>query len=151
MRSKPTFNHGSRVREVFAGKGPLSAACVRSGIPIDEPVESYMDPDRKFGMLPNQDCTDPEVRKELEESLAAPPGAKVANIVWFGNDCRTHSDYNCVNHGARTFDQPDGDGSREDEVQANVINDWTADCTELLHAHDRLFFLEQQNLNKILK
>lgn len=141
----PTFKQGPRLREMFAGKGPLSASCVRSGIPIDEPVEYFMDPDHRFCFLPNHDCTDPQVRSSLEANFSAPPDAKVANIVWFSNDCRTHSDYNCVNHGTRTFDQPDGDGTREDERQANTLNDWTAHCIELLHQHDRLSFLEQQN------
>ena len=83
---RPTFKQGPRVREVSTGKGLWSAACTQSWMHTDEPVEFFIAPDCKLEMLPNQDCTDPQVRQDLEAFFAAPLDANVANIVCFGNE-----------------------------------------------------------------
>jgi hypothetical protein len=87
------------------------------------------------------DLRRPEVRAGLLEE-AATPGPGQANVWCFGTTCTSFSDHQLQNGGTRTFSNPEGDGSKPNEVDRNLHAAFTVEAALALHCAGKLWIIE---------
>ena len=138
----PMFAWGPRLRELYAGKAGLTKAVRAAGIPADEPIELYEDPDHRKGRKPSHDLLDPAVHAQQLLDAAAPPGPDTANIWHFACPCTSFSDFNVLNGGTRTFANPEGDGTVQSEIEGNRMAENTSELIEVLADNAKEFAWE---------
>lgn len=109
-----------------------------------EPIEVYEDPLKQKGYRADHDITDPAVRSRLLDQARELPGPNVPNVYHFGTPCTSYCDFNLLNGGTRTYDQPQGDSERrtQSEIQGNLFCDFTCDLCLEAYNHDKEFVVE---------
>ena len=142
LKQRLAFAFGPRGQEVFAGWGGWTKGLEYQGIPCNQPIEYFEDPLRQIGYKPDHDTRDPQVRQKLLGLASAPPGPDVPNVWQLGVVCTSFCDHQITNGGTRTWDQPQGDGTKPSEVQGNEDAEFAAHLCTTLHENGRVFGLE---------
>ena len=144
LQWQPAFAWGLHLREMFCGWHGLTDEAAKKSWRTSEPVDKWSDPDHETGYQEHHDCSLPEVRRAFDEEIDSLPGPDTPNLYTFANSCRTFCAWQKLNKGTRTWECPDGDGSNANEVNANEMNDWTADCIVRIDKAGKLFLFENQ-------
>ena len=122
--------------ELWAGSGGLSKAIRDLGFPVLEPIELFTPEGRT---RPEMDLRCPRVQRRLEDLAEA--GALAG--VHCGITCRTFSQlFRVFGSGTRSADQPEGSGSRDDEVAANRDARWMCDFLRIVWRRGGWFTIE---------
>ena len=142
LRKRLAFAYGPIGQEVYAGWAGWTKGLQYQGIPCGEPIEYYEDPIQQKGYKPQHDTRDPKVRERLLGLAGAPPGPDVPNTWQLGVVCTSFCDHQLKNGGSRTWQRPQGDGTRPSEVQGNEDAEFAAELCTVLADNGRLFALE---------
>lgn len=144
LQDRPAYAYGIVAQEVFAGSGGWTKAMREAGHTALEPIEVYVDPLKQKGYRADHDITDPAVRSRLLDQARELPGPDVPNVYHLGTPCTSYCDFNLLNGGTRTYDQPQGDPERrtQSEVQGNLFCDFTCDLCLEAYNHDKEFVVE---------
>ncbi len=144
LQDRPAFAYGIVAQEVFAGSGGWSKAMKEAGHHVLEPIEVYEDPMRQKGYKASHDVKDPDVRRRLIDQAKELPGPQVPNVYHLGTPCTSYCDFNLLNGGTRTFDQPRGnpDQLTPTEEDGNLFCDFTCDLCLEAYNHDKEFVIE---------
>ena len=106
LQDRPAYAYGIVAQEVFAGSGGWTKAMREAGHTALEPIEVYEDPLKQKGYRADHDITDPAVRSRLLDQARELPGPNVPNVYHLGTPCTSYCDFNLLNGGTRTYDQP---------------------------------------------
>lgn len=136
------FAYGPRGQEVFAGWAGWTKGLEYQGIKCNEPIEYFEDPLKQKGYKPEHDTRDPKVRARLLGLAGAPPGPDVPNAWQLGVVCTSFCDHQITNGGTRSWDNPEGDGSRPSEVQGNEDAEFAAKLCTTLDENGRVWGIE---------
>ncbi|CAL1131402.1 unnamed protein product [Cladocopium goreaui] len=142
LRKRLAFAYGPIGQEVYAGWAGWTKGLQYQGIPCGEPIEYYEDPIEQKGFKPQHDTRDPKVRERLLGLAGAPPGPDVPNTWQLGVVCTSFCDHQLKNGGSRTWQRPQGDGTRPSEVQGNEDAEFAAELCTVLADNGRVFALE---------
>ena len=119
--------HALVLQEVCAGHGGVTKAWRASGHPAEEPVELYADPDTRTQPRADHDVTRPEVQRRLLAAAADPQGP---NVWILEPPCTSFCDFQLLNGGTRTFQEPLGGASGRaltaNETVGNAIGTFMA-------------------------
>lgn len=140
LRKRMAFAYGPRGQKVFAGWAGWTKGLEYQGIPCNEPIEYFDDPLKQVGYKPEHDTRDAEVQARLKGLAGAPPGPDVPNTWQLGVVCTSFCDRQITNGGTRTWEQPQGDGARP--VQGNADAEFAADLCTILHENGRTWGIE---------
>ena len=144
----PIFAYGIIGQEVYAGAGGGSSALRAEGFPVLEPIEYFEDPLHERGPRPEHDVLDPAVQARIQEAARAPPGPDAANVWCWGAPCGSYTDLGLMAQpgeapqGTRTWERPEGDGSKEFEVVGNRHTQFTCDTCNILFDEGKEFLIE---------
>ena len=141
---QPAFAWGFHFKEVFAGIGPIAKAANEKRLRADLPVEVHEEPDYQRGYFEEHDVKRKEVLQDLKQQARALPGPLVANVWYWSNPCRSFCDFHLIGPGPRTFQRPEGDGTRQDEVDGNLYANFLAETCGELDASGKVFLFVQQ-------
>jgi len=145
LRHLPQFAFGLILQEMFSGSGVLTEEARTAGMQTRPPVEMYTNPDKREGYQEQFDCRRTCVQRQFDVDMASLPGPEVANVWYWSNSCRTYCPWQLRNGGTRTFAQPQGDGTRADETEANELTAWLASSITCLDEHGKAFLFENQS------
>ncbi|CAE8691472.1 unnamed protein product [Polarella glacialis] len=106
------FPFGIICQEVMAGWGGWTLGMERQGIQCLEPIELFEDPIKQTSPRARFDISKPEVKAAILEKAAAAPGPAVANFYNISGPCISYSDHSLQNGGTRTWDWPEGHGTK---------------------------------------
>lgn len=141
---RPCFAWGPVFLEILAGLAPMTKAAKAAKHHTVPPIELYADPIARSSPQEASDLRRVDVQKSLYAQARAPPGPDSPNAFIFQNPCGSFCDWMLLNKGTRTFANPDGDGSRPTEVDANMFAAVTSATCETLELEGKLWVIEQQ-------
>ena len=115
---------------------------------MDEPIELFGDPIRLVDPRPEHDLRRPEVRERIQQEAAELPSATTANVWQWGLSCTSFCDFNSEikadgeKQGTRTFERPEGDGTRPREIEGNAYAEFTCETCDILDQNGKEFLIE---------